>query len=164
MTTAQTKQRDSDRQLSGALMAGAFALMCVVFASAPAAFPNLTAWGRGMGAMIAFVAIASYGTSVFFGGRGWTASTPGGPGRYFNLQALAGICGIVFHALMLAVVAITGVHPVDQRSFDQVTREVAEVKADLRALRHDVKARQPSRGPELRVICEASAPATCIVK
>lgn len=142
-------------------MAGAFALMCVVLASLPQAFPAVTTVGRIGLAFAAVGAIAGYLVSVVFGGRGWIHSARGGAAHPFNIQAWAGLIGVVLHGVALWVIAT---HPADDAARERLLtleRRTAALEARLEAVERSA----PAPAPPVEVTCVHREEATpCIVK
>lgn len=154
-----------ERQLSGALMAGAFALMCVALASIPPAFPSLTPLGRGLAGGLSLLAVTAYLVSVGFGGRGWVGRAKAGSGNPFNLQALAGLAGFLLHAAALAAMGLNGANDTTRPRVAELERRLTLVTSDLRLTREalaDVRRQTPA---EVRVTCSpAATPEPCVVK
>lgn len=155
------KSLSPERQLSGALMAGAFALMCVVLASLPQAFPAVTAVGRIGLTYAATGAIVGYLVSVVFGGRGWIYTARGGATHPFNIQALAGLTGVVMHGVALWVIAT---YPADDAAHQRLLtleRRAAALEARLDAVERGAS----TPAPPVKVTCVHREEATpCFVK
>jgi hypothetical protein len=153
-----------ERQLSGALMAGAFALMCVALASIPPAFPSLTPLGRGLAGGLSLLAVIAYLVSVGFGGRGWVGTAQAGSGNPFNLQALAGLAGFLLHAAALAALGMNGAEDTTRLRVAELERRLTQVTSDLRLAREALADVRPQTA-EVRVTCSPAAPPQpCVVK
>ncbi|WP_143276008.1 hypothetical protein [Brevundimonas diminuta] len=142
-------------------MAGAFALMCVVLASLPQAFPAVTTPGRIGLAFAAAGAIAGYLVSVVFGGRGWIYTARGGAVHPFNIQACAGLIGVVLHGVALWVIAT---HPADDAARQRLLtleRRTATLEARVDAVERG--ASTPALPVEVTCVHREKA-TPCIVK
>ena len=154
----------AERQLSGALMAGAFALMCVALATIPPALPGLTPLGRGLTGFASLLAAVAYLVSIFFGGRGWVGSARAGIENPFNLQAAAGISGFVLHAAALVAMGLNGAADRSRDRIASLEAELISLKAELRDTRALIAQAEANAQQEVHVTCAASPPEACVIK
>ncbi|MFN7106772.1 MAG: hypothetical protein ACK4MY_00990 [Brevundimonas sp.] len=161
------KSTAAERQLSGALMAGAFALMCVALATLPSAYPNLTVLGRWLCGAATLVAAAAYLTSVFAGGLGWIGEGQPGPSDPFNIQAAAGLVGFAFHAVALIAIGFNGAEDATRSRIAALEATVADLKTEVALLK--AKSAEIDATPEpaeVKVVCVVERPRTapCYIK
>jgi hypothetical protein len=104
-SASQNSALEGERSLSGSLIGGAFGFIGIaIFASASYAekvVPTALWWGN----FAAMLSVIMFVSSIFFGGRGWTRDNRKGFRNSFNLQAVAGLFGLVFLALGAAIFA-----------------------------------------------------------
>ena len=96
---------DAERSLSGALIGGAFGFIGIaIFASASYA-DKVNSGSLWWGNVAATISVLMFVASIVFGGRGWNRSNAAGFTNLFNLQAVAGLFGIIALGMSAALFA-----------------------------------------------------------